>query len=173
MCGIAGVVSATRESTITEALVHHMCQTDRVSDDEGIHVADGAGRRSVRWCVRESLRSGVSRPRFRVQFRLRKIGETKSGSSNDSQSGSPVPELAYLAGIEVTGRAQESSREVEGGVEAELAEHGRGGDKVGLATIVIGDTNARLGRIEKSFAEILTPSRLPPVLHRSLKLLRG
>ena len=84
-----------------------------------------------------------------------------------------MPELAYLAGIEVTGRAQESSREVEGGVEAELAEHGRGGDKVGLATIVIGDTNARLGRIEKSFAEILTPSRLPPVLHRSLKLLRG
>src|SRR5216684_3550542 len=26
MCGIAGVVSATRESDITEALVHHMCE---------------------------------------------------------------------------------------------------------------------------------------------------
>ena len=25
MCGIAGVVSTTRESNITEAFVHHMC----------------------------------------------------------------------------------------------------------------------------------------------------
>ena len=45
MCGIAGVVSATRESDITEALVHHMCEqiVYRGPDDEGIHVADGAG----------------------------------------------------------------------------------------------------------------------------------
>jgi asparagine synthase (glutamine-hydrolysing) len=45
MCGIAGVVSATRESNITEALVHHMCEqiVYRGPDDEGIHVADGAG----------------------------------------------------------------------------------------------------------------------------------
>ena len=45
MCGIAGVVSATRESNITEALVHHMCQqiVYRGPDDEGLHVADGAG----------------------------------------------------------------------------------------------------------------------------------
>ena len=45
MCGIAGVVSATRESDITEALVHHMCQqiVYRGPDDEGLHVADGAG----------------------------------------------------------------------------------------------------------------------------------
>ncbi|MGO9405236.1 MAG: asparagine synthase (glutamine-hydrolyzing) [Terriglobales bacterium] len=45
MCGIAGVVSATRESNITEAVVHHMCQqiVYRGPDDEGLHVADGAG----------------------------------------------------------------------------------------------------------------------------------
>jgi asparagine synthase (glutamine-hydrolysing) len=45
MCGIAGVVSTTRESNISEALVHHMCEqiTYRGPDDEGIYVADGAG----------------------------------------------------------------------------------------------------------------------------------
>src|SRR5580658_1812083 len=45
MCGIAGIVSAMRESDITEALVHHMCEqiVYRGPDDEGIHVADGAG----------------------------------------------------------------------------------------------------------------------------------
>src|ERR1700690_1609883 len=45
MCGIAGVVSATRESNITEALVRHMCEqiVYRGPDDEGLYVADGAG----------------------------------------------------------------------------------------------------------------------------------
>ncbi len=45
MCGIAGVVSATRESNITEALVRHMCDQirHRGPDDEGVYVADGAG----------------------------------------------------------------------------------------------------------------------------------
>src|SRR5580698_5210421 len=45
MCGIAGVVSATRESNITEALVRHMCDqiVYRGPDDEGLYVADGAG----------------------------------------------------------------------------------------------------------------------------------
>jgi asparagine synthase (glutamine-hydrolysing) len=45
MCGIAGVVSATRESNITEALVRHMCDqiVHRGPDDEGILVQDGAG----------------------------------------------------------------------------------------------------------------------------------
>lgn len=45
MCGIAGVVSATRESNISEALVRHMCNqiVHRGPDDEGIYVADGAG----------------------------------------------------------------------------------------------------------------------------------
>src|SRR5271157_2379041 len=45
MCGIAGVVSATRESNITEALVRHMCDqiVHRGPDDEGLYVADGAG----------------------------------------------------------------------------------------------------------------------------------
>ena len=45
MCGIAGVVSATRESNISEALVRHMCDqiVYRGPDDEGIYVADGAG----------------------------------------------------------------------------------------------------------------------------------
>jgi asparagine synthase (glutamine-hydrolysing) len=45
MCGIAGVVSATRESNISEALVRHMCDAirHRGPDDEGIYVADGAG----------------------------------------------------------------------------------------------------------------------------------
>ena len=45
MCGIAGMVSTTRESNITEALVHHMCEqiVYRGPDDEGIYVADGAG----------------------------------------------------------------------------------------------------------------------------------
>ena len=44
MCGIAGVVSATRESNISEALVHHMCEqiVYRGPDDEGLYVADGA-----------------------------------------------------------------------------------------------------------------------------------
>src|SRR5208282_3938121 len=44
MCGIAGVVSTTRESNITEALVHHMCDqiVYRGPDDEGLYVADGA-----------------------------------------------------------------------------------------------------------------------------------
>jgi asparagine synthase (glutamine-hydrolysing) len=45
MCGIAGVVSETRESNISEALVRHMCNqiVHRGPDDEGIFVADGAG----------------------------------------------------------------------------------------------------------------------------------
>jgi asparagine synthase (glutamine-hydrolysing) len=45
MCGIAGVVSTTRESNITEALVHEMCEqiVYRGPDDEGLYVADGAG----------------------------------------------------------------------------------------------------------------------------------
>jgi asparagine synthase (glutamine-hydrolysing) len=45
MCGIAGAVSATRESDISEALVRHMCDQIiyRGPDDEGIYVADGAG----------------------------------------------------------------------------------------------------------------------------------
>src|SRR5262249_25696286 len=45
MCGIAGVVSATRESNINEALVRQMCDqiVHRGPDDEGIYVADGAG----------------------------------------------------------------------------------------------------------------------------------
>jgi asparagine synthase (glutamine-hydrolysing) len=45
MCGIAGVVSTTRESNISEALVHHMCEqiVYRGPDDEGLYVANGAG----------------------------------------------------------------------------------------------------------------------------------
>src|SRR5260370_36099480 len=45
MCGIAGVVSTTRESTISEALVHDMCNqiVYRGPDAEGLYVADGAG----------------------------------------------------------------------------------------------------------------------------------
>ena len=45
MCGIAGVVSTTRESDISEALVRHMCDqiVHRGPDDEGIYVHDGAG----------------------------------------------------------------------------------------------------------------------------------
>jgi asparagine synthase (glutamine-hydrolysing) len=45
MCGIAGVVSATRESDISEALVRHMCDQiiHRGPDDEGLYVADGSG----------------------------------------------------------------------------------------------------------------------------------
>src|ERR1700693_251358 len=45
MCGIAGAVSTTRESNITEALVHHMCDqiVYRGPDDEGLYVADGSG----------------------------------------------------------------------------------------------------------------------------------
>src|SRR4029077_12582537 len=45
MCGIAGVVSATRESNITEALVRHMCDqiVHRGPDDEGIWVQEGSG----------------------------------------------------------------------------------------------------------------------------------
>src|ERR1700676_1277576 len=63
-------------------------------------------------------------------------------------------ELAHLVGAEVTGRAQESSSEVEGCIEAELAEHGRGGDKIGLAAIVEGNTNARLSRIANSLTDV-------------------
>ena len=45
MCGIAGVVSTTRESNITEALVRHMCDqiVYRGPDDEGIYAAGGSG----------------------------------------------------------------------------------------------------------------------------------
>jgi len=45
MCGIAGVVSASRESNVTEALVRQMCDpiVHRGPDDEGIFVQDGAG----------------------------------------------------------------------------------------------------------------------------------
>jgi len=45
MCGIAGVVSATRESNITEAVVRTMCNQiiHRGPDDEGIFVQEGAG----------------------------------------------------------------------------------------------------------------------------------
>jgi len=45
MCGIAGVVSTTRETNISEALVHRMCEQIiyRGPDDEGLYVADGAG----------------------------------------------------------------------------------------------------------------------------------
>jgi asparagine synthase (glutamine-hydrolysing) len=45
MCGIAGVVSASRDSAINEALVRQMCDriVHRGPDDEGIYVADGAG----------------------------------------------------------------------------------------------------------------------------------
>ena len=45
MCGIAGVVSATRESNITEAVVREMCDQiiHRGPDDEGILVQDGVG----------------------------------------------------------------------------------------------------------------------------------
>src|SRR6266436_5674230 len=45
MCGIAGVVSATRGSNITEDLVRHMCDqiVYRGPDDEGLYVADGSG----------------------------------------------------------------------------------------------------------------------------------
>jgi asparagine synthase (glutamine-hydrolysing) len=45
MCGIAGVVSATRESNISEALVRAMCDpiVHRGPDDEGILVKDGSG----------------------------------------------------------------------------------------------------------------------------------
>ena len=63
-------------------------------------------------------------------------------------------EILHLAGTEVAGRAQESSGEVKGCVEAELAKHRRGGGKISFAAIVEGDTNARLGRIAKSFADV-------------------
>jgi asparagine synthase (glutamine-hydrolysing) len=45
MCGIAGAVSTTRESDISEALVRQMCDPiiHRGPDDEGIFVQDGAG----------------------------------------------------------------------------------------------------------------------------------
>lgn len=45
MCGIAGVVDATRESNISESLVREMCNRiiHRGPDDEGIWVEDGAG----------------------------------------------------------------------------------------------------------------------------------
>jgi len=45
MCGIAGVVSASRESNVTEALVRYMCDqiVYRGPDEEGIYVTDGAG----------------------------------------------------------------------------------------------------------------------------------
>src|SRR5438445_2662584 len=63
-------------------------------------------------------------------------------------------EILHLAGTVVTGRAQEASGEVKGCVEAERAEQGRGADEIGLAAIVEGDTNAWLGRIAKSFADV-------------------
>ena len=71
MCGIAGVVSATRESNITEALVHHMCHqiVYRGPDDEGIYVADGAGLGMRRLSHHRSLR----RPSARFQRRPQRL----------------------------------------------------------------------------------------------------
>src|SRR4030081_404694 len=45
MCGIAGIVGATRENNITEGLVREMCDRiiHRGPDDEGIFVEDGVG----------------------------------------------------------------------------------------------------------------------------------
>src|ERR1039458_6766373 len=91
---------------------------------------------------------------FALQFRFREIGEIRVRHRMAADLEALRVEIAHLAGIEVTGRAQESSGEVEGCVEAELAEHGRGGDKVGLAAVVKGDTNARLGRITERFADV-------------------
>ena len=70
MCGIAGVVSTTRESNITEALVHHMCEqiVYRGPDDEGIYVADGAGRALPASCF---SRPGLSSS-FSVIYRRRR-----------------------------------------------------------------------------------------------------
>src|ERR1019366_703398 len=89
---------------------------------------------------------------FAFQFRLREIGEIGVGHRMASDLETLRIELTYLAAIEVTGRVQKSSRGVEGGVEAELAEHGRGRDQVGLAAIVKRETDARLGRIMKRLA---------------------
>src|SRR4029077_21049851 len=91
---------------------------------------------------------------FALQFRLGKIGEIRMCHRMAADLKTLHVEIAHLSGIKVTGRAQESSGEVEGCVEAELAEHGRGGDKIGLAAIVEGDTNARLGRIANSLANV-------------------
>src|SRR5208337_1027255 len=90
---------------------------------------------------------------FAFQFWFRKIGEVRVGHRMAADLETLRVQIAHLTGIEVTGRAQESSREVEGGVEAELAEHGRGGDQVGLATIVKGKAHARFSRIEKRLAD--------------------
>src|SRR6266849_5343054 len=45
MCGIAGIVSASRESNITEAQIREMCNRiiHRGPNDEGIFVQDGTG----------------------------------------------------------------------------------------------------------------------------------
>src|ERR1700688_2014340 len=63
-------------------------------------------------------------------------------------------QVAYLISVEVAGRAEKSSGQVEGGVEAELTKHWSGGDKVGLAPIVKGDTDTRFGRIPDGFAYV-------------------
>src|SRR5260370_324809 len=91
---------------------------------------------------------------FALQFWLREIGEITVRHRMAADLKTLRVELAHLAGIEVTGRAQESSGEVEGCVEAKLAEHRCGGDNVGLAAIVKGHTNARLRPIAQSFADI-------------------
>src|SRR5258708_34175926 len=79
-------------------------------------------------------------------------------------------EIADLTGIKVTGRAQESSGEVEGCIEAELAQPGSSGDKIGLATSVEGNTNPRLGRIPNSLADVqAAPAGLFEPLHLAAK----
>ena len=80
---------------------------------------------------------------FALQFRLGEIGEIRMRHGMAADLEALGVQIAHLAAIEVAGRAQESGGEVKGGVETELAEHGRGGNEVGFAAIVKGDTNAR------------------------------
>src|SRR5208282_2924817 len=91
---------------------------------------------------------------FTFQVWLGEIGEIRVRHRMAADLETLRVKIAHLAGIEITGRAQESSGEVESCAEAELAKHGRSSDKVGLAAIVERDANAGFGRIAQRIANV-------------------
>lgn len=132
----------------TKPAVGDGCESSLPSHLERAPVVASSGTREVfDWVSDDIFDLKLRIHDFALQFRFLEIGEIRVRHRMAADLKTLRIEVAHLSGIKVTGRAQESSGEVEGCVEPRLAEHGYGGDKVGLAAIVKGDTNARLGRI--------------------------
>src|SRR6202163_2135700 len=129
--------------------------------ERALVVASSRTREVVAWVFDNGFDLYLRIHAFALQFRFRHIGEIGMRHRMAADLKSLRVEIARLDGTEVTGSAHESSGEVKGCVEAELAEHWRGGDKISFAAIVEGDTNARFDGIAKSFADVqAAPARL-------------